>query len=215
MVNAERSPLAGVSDVTVPLLAGPERSVAATKSYLAALAAILQLVAEWTDDRELGAALDAAPEKLRQAWACDWSALVDALASAQSLFVVGRGPGLGIAQEAALKLKETCGLQAEAFSAAELRHGPMALVGPGFPLLVFRQSDETAEGVDALVDELRGRGAIVLVAGSDALPAPSGHPLIEPMLQAAAFYRAADALSLARGLDPDRPPHLSKVTETL
>ena len=215
LVNAEQSPLSEVCDVTIPLCAGPERSVAATKSYVAALSAILHLIAEWGADESLAAALDGAPALLRQAWCFDCSPLLDVLLRARGMFVIGRGPGFGIAQEAALKLKETCGIQAEAFSAAEVRHGPMALVGPDLPLLVFRQSDETAPGIDDLVSDARGRGAPVLVVGSADMPVPTAHPLIEPMLQITAFYRAANMLSLARGLNPDRPPQLTKVTETL
>jgi glucosamine--fructose-6-phosphate aminotransferase (isomerizing) len=220
LINAEKSPLADLCEVTVPLHAGVERSIAATKSYVVTLSAILHLVAEWTKDEKLASALHAAPEKLGEAWCCDWSPLVDHLKSARSLFVIGRGPGFGIAQEAALKLKETCRIQAEAFSAAEVRHGPMALVGPDFPLLVFRQSDETATGIDKLVRDLLLRGAPVFMVGGYAegatiLPIPAAHPLIEPMLQILALYRGTNALSVARGLDPDRPPHLTKVTETL
>jgi glucosamine--fructose-6-phosphate aminotransferase (isomerizing) len=220
LVNAEDSPLAELCDVTIPLRAGPEQSVAATKSYIATLSAILQLVAAWSDDRSIAAALETAPALLREAWRCDWSPLIGGLTGARSIFVIGRGPGFAIAQEAALKFKETCRIQAEAFSAAEVRHGPMALVGPDLPLLVFRQSDETADGTDELVRDVLERGAPVFIAGGDvagatALPIPSADPLIEPMLQIAALYRAANALSLLRGLDPDRPPHLTKVTETL
>jgi glucosamine--fructose-6-phosphate aminotransferase (isomerizing) len=127
---------------------------------------------------------------------------------------------LAIAQEAALKLKETCALHAEAISAAELRHGPMALVGAGFPLLIFTQNDESRAGVAQLAAELAAQGADVLLAGADVaratiLPTQGAHPAIEPLLFAQSFYRMANALSLARGSDPDRPPHLHKVTETL
>jgi glucosamine--fructose-6-phosphate aminotransferase (isomerizing) len=220
MVNAEDTPLAELCDVTVPLRAGEERSVAATKSFIASLSAILQLVAAWSTDEPLAEGLASAPELLDDAWRSDWSPLVDCLAGVRGLYVIGRGPGLGAAQEAALKLKETCGIHAEAFSAAELRHGPMALVGPDFPLLVLRQSDESGQGTDELVRDVVERGAPVFIAGGTAagavaLPVPSAYPLVEPMLQVQAFYRAANALSLARGLDPDRPPHLTKVTETL
>ncbi|HEX6661659.1 MAG TPA: SIS domain-containing protein [Sphingomicrobium sp.] len=214
LVNADSSPLAEMADIAIPLHAGPEQSVAATKSYVATLAAILHLAGEWSEDQPLLDALRAATALLRDAWRCDWSTLADCLARSRSLFVIGRGPGFGVAQEAALKLKETCRIQAEAFSAAEVRHGPMALVGPDFPVLLFRQNDETAAGVDELAVDLRARGARVFVVGRD-LPAPSAHPLIEPMLQIVAFYRVANAVALARNLDPDRPPHLSKVTETL
>ena len=219
LVNAAESPLATLADAVVPLSAGTETSVAATKSYIASLAALLAIVAEWSEDAELKQALDAAPALLERAWALDWSPVAERLRGAGSLYVVGRGLGLGIAQEAALKLKETCGLHAEAFSAAEVRHGPMALVKPGFPVLVFSQSDSTEAGVEALVSDLAARGAEVLVAGpacegATCLPTLPAHPAIEPMLQIQSFYRAAEALARARGLDPDRPPHLAKVTET-
>ena len=220
MVNHVTSPLSEVCDHVVPLHAGSEQSVAATKSYIASLSALLQLVSEWRADETLKSALEELPALLEMAWECDWSPLVDGLADATGLYVIGRGPGFGAAQEAALKFKETCGLHAEAFSAAELRHGPMALVGPGFPLVVFRQSDESGEGTDDLVREVAQRGAKIFLAGRSApgaieLPCPAAHPLLEPLVQVQAFYRAVNALSLRRGLDPDRPPHLSKVTETL
>lgn len=220
LVNVADSPLAALADTVLPLHAGPETSVAATKSYIALLTGAAALVAAWTQDAALAAALRALPDRLRAAWTCDWSALVEALAGARGLYVVGRGPGFGIAQEAALKLKETCGLHAEAFSTAEVRHGPMALVGPDFPLLVIRQEDESALATDALVTELVARGVPVLVAGrapagAIELPLPPADPLTAPILAIQAFYRAANALSLRRGLDPDRPPLLRKVTETV
>jgi glucosamine--fructose-6-phosphate aminotransferase (isomerizing) len=220
LVNVVDSPLGQLADTVLPLGAGPETSVAATKSYIATLAAVVSLVAAWTQDEALDAALPQLPALLREAWTCDWSAMVDSLASARGLYVIGRGLGLGVAQEAALKFKETCGLHAEAFSAAEVRHGPMALVGPDFPLLVLRQDDETAEGVDALVAEMVGRGATVLLAGGEApgaiaLPVPAADPVLRPILAIQAFYRAANALSVRRGHDPDRPPFLAKVTETV
>lgn len=220
LVNAEDSPLAALADTVLPLMAGPEFSVAATKSYIAALAALVDLVAAWTRDEQLSDALAGAPAQLGHAWQADWSALSDRLREVRGLYVVGRGLGLGIAQEAALKFKETCGLHAEAFSAAEVRHGPMALAGPGFPFVVFRQSDETEASIEALVADVLGRGGEVFLAGPPVpgaipLPCEAAHPVIEPMLQIQSFYRAVNALSLARGLDPDAPPHLSKVTETI
>ena len=220
LVNAERSRLEAVTDVTVPLRAGLEQSVAATKSYIASLAAVLHLTAEWTADEALRDELLAAPLKLKKAFECDWSPLVDCLKSARGLYVIARGPGLGVAQEAALKLKETCRIHAEAFSSAEVRHGPMELVGPDFPMLVFRQSDESSEGVEELALDVIARGAPVFVAGAEvhgatSLPVPEAHELIEPLLHIQALYRAANQLSVELGLDPDRPLHLRKVTETL
>jgi glutamine---fructose-6-phosphate transaminase (isomerizing) len=220
LVNAEDSPLARAANRTIPLRAGAETSVAATKSYIASLAAIVQLVSRWTQDGELDEALAGMPELLESAWRLDWGAAIEHLRTASSLFVVGRGLGLGIAQEAALKLKEACGLHAEAFSSAELRHGPVALVGRGFPVLAFAQRDETRPDVEALARELVEIGASVLLAGSQvpgaiALPAIRAHPAIEPLLSIQSFYRFVDALAGSRGRDPDRPPHLRKVTETV
>lgn len=221
LVNREDSPLAAVADTVVPLRAGIERSVPATKSYLAALAATLHLVARWKDDDRLMRALAATPAALRAAYTLDWSPLVDGLVSAQDMFVLGRGYGLGIAQEAALKFKEACGLHAEAFSSAEVKHGPMALVGDGFPLLLFAQDDATLPGALETAREFRARGARVWTAAPgddhpDALPlAPAPHPLCQPLLAVQSFYKAVNALALARGHDPDVPPHLNKVTETV
>jgi len=128
LCNSIDAPLTRLADHVVPLCAGVEMSVAATKSYIASLTAVVHLVASWTADQELLDALEQCPAQLEQAWSLDWTSAVPTLARATNLYVVGRGFGLGIAQEVALKLKETCGLHAEAFSAAEVKHGPMALV---------------------------------------------------------------------------------------
>jgi glucosamine--fructose-6-phosphate aminotransferase (isomerizing) len=220
LCNSPDSPLAQLADHTIPLSAGPETSVAATKSYIASLSAIVHLVACWTADQTLINSLMRAPEHLEQAWQLDWSAAIPVLQRANNLFVVGRGYGLGVAQEAALKFKETCGLHAEAFSAAEVKHGPMALVGRGFPVLMLSQNDESRAGIEKLAADFVTRGADVLIAGphvmdSISLPTISAHAVIEPLLMVQSFYRMIAALAPARGLDPDRPPHLNKVTETL
>ena len=221
MVNDADSPLAAAADVVIPLHAGPEVSVAATKSFIAALAAIVHLVARWTADSVLLAALDDLPGLLDRAWMLDWGACLPVLLPVQNLYVVGRGPGFAIAQEAALKFKETSGLHAEAFSTAEVRHGPMTLVGAGFPVLAFAQDDETLPGVEATVDALAAQGARVLMAGGArragvlALPVIAAHPVLQPITQAQSLYRMVEALALARGFDPDHPPHLAKITKTL
>ncbi|MDH5824591.1 SIS domain-containing protein [Luteimonas sp. RD2P54] len=217
LVNAEDSPLAALADTVIALHAGPERSVAATKSYIASLAALLQLAACWKDDPRLQQALAALPDALRTAWNQDWTALVDGLAGTANLFVLGRGLGLGVAQEAALKFKETCGLHAEAYSSAEVKHGPMALVGPGFPVLVLAQPDETERGTLAMAHEFRARGAATWTASRHGnLPvAEAPHPAAAPLLTVQSFYRAVEALSRTRGFAPDAPPHLAKVTETV
>ncbi len=225
LANVEDSPLAQLADTVIPLHAGPERSVAATKSYLTSLSAILQLAAHWKKEAPLLEALPQLPDALRAAWRADWSSLTEGLAGAHNLFVLGRGLGLAPAQEAALKFKETCGLHAEAYSSAEVKHGPMALVGPGFPVLCFAQPDETEAGTLALVKEFRARGAQVWVSSTHGDPgsspgqvlplAQAPHPACAPLLTIQSFYRAINALALRRGHNPDVPPHLNKVTETV
>jgi len=221
LVNVEDSPLADVADTIVPLRAGPETSVAATKSYLCALSAIVHIAARWKGDSALLAALLATPAAMRSTWNMDWTALVEGLVDVRNLFVVGRGLGLGAAQEAALKLKETCGLHAEAFSAAEVKHGPMVLVDKDFPVLFLTQADESLAGTRELADEFAARGAKVWITSTDknqryALPvAAAPHPVCAPLIAIQGFYRAANALSLRRGRNPDVPPHLNKGTQTV
>ncbi|MFO7304262.1 MAG: SIS domain-containing protein [Gammaproteobacteria bacterium] len=220
IVNVEDSPLAALADHVLPLHAGPETSVAATKSWIASIAAITHLVAHWTRDVTLLANLERLPRALAQAWKLEWTAAIDALQDASSLYVLGRGYGLAAACESALKFKETCGLHAEAISAAEFLHGPVATVRENFPVLVYAQDDATRAGIASLLDTLVDRGVRVLVAGAPhkgavALPTVSLDAVLQPVLAIQSFYRMVNALALARGMNPDRPRHLRKVTETL
>jgi glucosamine--fructose-6-phosphate aminotransferase (isomerizing) len=220
LVNDTASPLAELTSVVLPLLAGSELSVAASKTCIASMSLVAQLVARWSGDGPLIRAVERLPDLLERAWSLDWSAAVPILKDAQSLYVVGRGVGFGIAEEMALKLKETCGLHAEAFSAAEVRHGPMALVGAAFPIIAICQDDETRGSVEALAAAAAAQGAPVIKIGGDpaagalSLPTVRACPSLEPIAFALSFYRLAVDLALARGFDPDRPPHLAKVTET-
>jgi glucosamine--fructose-6-phosphate aminotransferase (isomerizing) len=222
LVNDTESPLAQKAEIVLPLLAGLERSVAATKSYIASLASILQIVAHWSGDPLLHAAVERLPEELAVAAAYDWSAAEPVLNNVQNLFVIGRGPGFGVAQEAALKLKEICGMHSEAMSAAELMHGPLALPGQDFPVMAFLQPDKSESGVLKILRGLAGRGVPVIAAGAGnratgaiALPSlPESNPFSAPILLIQSFYLLAERLAWARGRDPDRPPHLKKVTET-
>jgi glucosamine--fructose-6-phosphate aminotransferase (isomerizing) len=218
--NSADSPLMAAADLVVELNAGPERSVAATKSYLASLAAIARLVAAWTEDAAFGDALTGLPDLMDRSWNLDWSAALPQLETAENLYVVGRGLGLGAAQEIALKCKETCAIHAEAFSSAELRHGPYTLLRKGFPALLLAQSDATRPGIEALGIELARRGVPILLSGGNAagtilLPAIECSPEIAPILLVQSAYRMIASLSVGRGLDPDRPPHLHKITETV
>lgn len=221
LVNHEDSPLAELADAVIPMQAGVEKSVAATKTYLASLSALLQLAAYWKNDRSMLQALESLPDAMNAAWEADWSALRHGLLEERSLLVVGRGVGLATALEAALKLKETCGLHAEAFSAAEIKHGPMALAANAIPLLLFSQPDQTEFGAAALAGEMRSKGLKMWTAGLDSesgaylLPSVRTHPLLAPFVQNLSFYKMVSALSFDRGHHPDRPPNLSKVTHTL
>jgi glucosamine--fructose-6-phosphate aminotransferase (isomerizing) len=220
LCNSAASPLMAAADLAIELNAGPEKSVAATKSYLASLAAIAQLVAAWQEDAQLEAALTQLPDLMDRSWALDWSAALPELESAENLYVVGRGLGLSAAQEVALKCKETCGIHAEAFSSAELRHGPFALLRKGFPALLLAQRDGTRPGIEALAVELVRRGVPVLLAGTQAagsisLPSVEVAAELAPILLVQSAYRMIASLAVRRGLDPDRPPHLHKITETV
>ena len=219
LVNLEDSPLAHNADHVLALCAGEERSVAASKSFIAALAALLHLVAEWHGGHAVRAALESAPDLLAQAWQNDWRGAEPLLADAEHLYVIGRGLGLAIAQEAALKGKETCSLHAEAFSAAEVRHGPQALLGPRFPALLLGQDDASLVGLRALAADLVQREVPIAVAGfaqpgAIELPTVVADPALQPLLLVQSYYRLVNAVALRRGHDPDRPPHLRKVTET-
>jgi glucosamine--fructose-6-phosphate aminotransferase (isomerizing) len=220
VINADSSPLEEESSAMLPILAGIERSVAATKSYIGSLLAIAHLVAEWTGSAALKEALQSSPVALRSAWELDWADGVDALLNVSDMYVIGRGSTLAIAQETALKLKETCGIHAEAVSAAEVLHGPIAIVDAGFPVLVLVPDDAAGPSVAALAAALADRGARVIAAGSKVggavnLPTVPGlHPAVAPAACVLSVYRMVAALSIARGLDPDKPPLLHKVTET-
>ncbi len=220
LVNDIASPLVQAAQYAMPLHAGKEQSVAATKSFITSLTASARLVANWQDDSELRDGLDALPEALRIAARSDWSAALEVLAPARNIIVVGRGISFPIALEAALKLKETSALQAEAFSGAEIKHGPMALIEDGYPLLVFATRGPTQASLIALALEMRGRGARVLLAAPANVPERdltlpvAATPDLDPVVAVQAFYMMAAQLSEARGLDPDCPRHLNKVTRT-
>lgn len=218
LVNQTESPLALACDIVLPIAAGPERSVAATKTFIASLSALLRLVALWSSDVTLPGALDRLPDRLAAAVGLDWGAAATALARAPSLITIGRGPTLAIAREAALKLKEIANLHAEAFSGAEFLHGPVALVSSLYPILMFIPNDEGAEGLRLLGADLTGKGAALFVAdphGEGSLPLlPPDHPETDALCQIQSFYAMMVGLAERLGIDPDRPRHLQKVTRT-
>ena len=215
ITNDPDSPLAQVADHCLPLFAGVEASVAATKTFAVSVLAVLALLAEWQDDAALRNAVQAVPEAFAQALALQWSPLADRLARAQSAFVLGRGPGFAIACELALKLKETCALHAEAHSSAEVLHGPAALARDAFPVLALAVQDAAQAQVLTTAQRLAGQGADVFVTGAELPVVAPLHPLVDPLLLAVTFYALAEGLARRRGLDPDAPRHLRKVTQTI
>lgn len=218
IVNDEGSPTAAASELVLPIGAGAERSVAATKTVVLSMIAGARLVTEMSGDPEFKRALESLPSRMTAALACDWSAWSKSVAGAPAAFVVGRGYGLGPAREIALKLAETLLVPALGYSAAELRHGPRASVNAATPVLLIRQADAAAATVDALADDLRPGSDLIFTAGGDAGTLPwigDAHPVVDPVLMLLPAYRAIEFAACLRGFDPDAPPHLSKVTYTL
>jgi glucosamine--fructose-6-phosphate aminotransferase (isomerizing) len=222
LVNDPASPAALDAAALLALYAGEERSVAATKTTIASLVAGASLVAHWSEDADLCAALADLPGQLDRSTAPPPERVAASLAAARSLYVLGRGATLASAAEAALKLKETCAIHAEAFSSAEVLHGPAAVIGPGFPVIAFVPADAARAGMLDTIERLASFGAAPLLV--DAAPHPlwptlvapaAGHELLTPILALHAFYRLTEATARARGRDPDTPPHLMKVTRTV
>ena len=170
---------------------------------------------------ELQRAVAALPERLAGAVACDWSEMIPALDGHSALYVLGRGPGFAIANEAALKFKETCGIQGESYSAAEVMHGPVSIVNPGYPVLGLAARDAAEKSVADMAHKLAGQGASAFLTSdlggaARRLPfAATGHPITDPLALVVSFYGFVEALARHRGLNPDEPPMLKKVTETL
>ncbi len=216
VVNVEDSPAAHAADICLPLHAGPELSVAATKSFIVSLVAGAAIVAHWLNDSDLIAAISALPDHLAKAMVIDWPEVVAFAQNADSLYVVGRGPTLPVAAETALKLKETCAIHAEAYSIAEVMHGPLELLGDGYPVLAYSPEDKSrASSRDALI-KMRRTGAHVLVAEEGGLPFQrTGNSLLDPISIIQTAYRFIEATAIARGRDPDKPRLLKKVTETV
>jgi len=217
IVNATSSPVAAEAEFVIPIEAGPEHSVAATKTVIGAMAASAGLVAELADNRSLWAALNRLPQRLQRALALDWSEISDDLAKASAVFVASRGLGLGSAREIALKLSEILRLPSIGLSAAELQHGPRAALSSRTPVLMMRLKDETAAAVDALAEELREQKIALHLCGGPhgSLPWLSeDDPATDPITMLVPAYRMIELTARVRGFDPDRPPRLSKITET-
>ena len=219
ITNDPDSPLAEAGDAVVELGAGEELAVPATKTFLAQLGAFA-LVAEALGPVPFAPReLDAVPDQLAEVLADPGPARVAAAAvDSDGLIAVGRGFLLSIALEAALKLKETALLLAEGHSAADFRHGPIAVMEHAFPVLALSAAGAAAADMAELEAALRERGGPVLRLAPDPqaeLPVPRGTPeALAPLVSVVRAQQLALEVALARGLDPDAPPGLSKVTPT-
>jgi len=217
IVNATSSPVANAAEFVVPIEAGSEHSVAATKTVIGSMAAGAELVAELTGDRALASAVDRLPERLNRALALDWSEIADDLGKAAAVFVAARGPALGSAREIALKLSEILRLPSIGVSAAELQHGPRAALSSRTPVIMMRIMDETAATVDALAKELREQSIALHLCGGPHGSLPwlgDDDPVTDPITMLIPAYRMIEQTARAWIFDPDRPPRLSKITET-
>ncbi len=212
------SPLARAAGERVLLHLGGERSVAATASFTTSLYALAHLCAGWE-----GAAVESeladVPERVARALDCRGPArrLAQRLAGSGVLAVIGRGFGFSVALELSLKLKELARVFAEPFSAADYRHGPIALASATVPAVLCDLGGPARAGLDSLAQELVARGAPLAILSSTPgadLPFPDGPEWLAPIPAAVAAQRLAQELALARGLDPDRPAGLTKVTRT-
>lgn len=216
LVNDASSPVARSADLCLPLHAGPELSVAATKSFIVSCAAGAAITAHWLATPALLAAIEDLPETLRRAAVIEWPDFADFAAGYQSLYVLGRGPSLPIAAETALKLKETCAVHAEAYSVAEVMHGPWELVRENYPVLAYAPGDAAFSLTQGAAAKMRAAGAKVQIIGGQGLPfAPAANPLLDPVSMMLTAYLAIERLARTKGRDPDRPRLLKKVTETM
>ena len=220
ITNNPASDLAQVATHTLPIHAGPELSVAATKTFVTSLVAGLWLIAEVKRDAYLLAAIRALPAHLVRATACDWSEAAAAI-DGRSLFTLGRGPSWAIANEAALKFKETCLIHAESYSSAEVLHGPVSIVEQGFPVISFTAGDAAEASLAQVADTLAGKGATVFATSNKVVEATAlphirtDHWLTDPIAAIVPFYSMVETVSRGRGINPDVPRHLKKVTETV
>jgi glucosamine--fructose-6-phosphate aminotransferase (isomerizing) len=226
ITNDEASDLARAAEALLPLGAGAERAVAATKTYVNTLAALLLLAGQMAGEGkrcadELRAtieALDRAIPELEE----KIPSVALPFAFVGRMFVIGRGVELSTAREIALKLLETCRIAAEPLTATDLAHGPVAALDPFFPVWAIASHDETLPALLEATARVRETGATLLASGAAAdriadpdylLPVPKPpSPLLSPLLSVVPGQLFAWALARAKRLDPDRPSGLSKVT---
>lgn len=212
LVNDISSPLADMVDVAVPLNAGAENAVAATKSFLTTLSALTQIVAHWQQDQTLLKALNQLPEQMSQAIQAPPQLNLEFIQPLSHCVVLGRGLGYAISREIALKLKEVCSVHAEAFSSAEFLHGPVTLVEKQLAIIDVSIEDESITSHQQQIEEVRSRGAQLIHLKQTS---PQLHPRLAPLTLLQRFYLDIEAIAGEMGFNPDAPAGLNKVTKTL
>ena len=226
VTNDARSALADAADATLPLLAGPERSVAASKTYMNQLASLALLAgAAAGKSRKVADGLRRVTEQMAEMLGpleLRAAEIAPAFTYVERMFVIGRGFELATAREVALKLTETCRVAAEPLTATDLAHGPVAAIEALFPVWTIAAHDETLAAVLEAAERAKRAGATLVASGSAAsripgaafaLPTPRApRPAFAPLLSVVAGQLFAAALARAKGLDADRPEQLTKVT---
>jgi glutamine---fructose-6-phosphate transaminase (isomerizing) len=212
LVNDEAAPIKDIVDVVIPLRAGEEKAVAATKSYLATLSALLQLAAKWTQNESLVEAVNSLPQALQTAVDAEPQLRAGSLSEVKNLVVLGRGFGYAVSKEIALKLKEVCAIHAEAFSSAEFLHGPVTLVEKKLSILDVCIRDESYGSHIEQITNVKQRGADLIHLHQTSADI---HPRVAPLALLQRFYIDVAAVAIALGINPDKPAGLKKVTQTL
>ncbi len=217
LVNAPDSPLSRAADIALPQRAGQEKSITATKSVLCTLAGIARLTAEWSDDKALLTALPSLPNCLREAATAAAKLDEGMLHGVKHAFVLSRGLGYGAAAELALKFKETSGVHAEAFSTAEVRHGPREIVNKEFLVIALALPGSGEADVLAAAAELRAQGAGVLVVGEGGVALPKiPDQRLAPIVALQLLYPWIARCAVSLGRNPDKPKTLAdKVIKTV
>ncbi|MFT7619667.1 MAG: glucosamine--fructose-6-phosphate aminotransferase (isomerizing) [Planctomycetota bacterium] len=224
--NSPKSPLASASEFVIDINAGAEHAIAATKTYTATLFALACLAAGMNKNEKLVEALQAVPDEVEAALELDAKAAqtASALRDANYCVVIGRGYNFATAYEWALKLKELAYIVAEPYSAADFRHGPLAIVGNGFPILGINVEGCVSQDVSVLLNEMKeSKGARIFSAGNVqqdqavaelSLPFACKSESTSPIAAVIPGQLLAWHLATVRGLDPNSPRGLSKVTKT-
>ena len=222
--NEPESSLVRAADYALLQGAGREQAVAASKTFMTQLLLLSLLVAHWGEDKELLKALYAVPDALAATLEAPHDSLKETalrLTHARSVYILGRGLSYAPALEAALKLKETCYVHAEAYSSAEFQHGPIAAVNPSDPVLLLALGDATRASNLEAAAKLRDAGAALSIISTTEVtaetvaPLPAGAPVTQVFTLMLAGQLLALYLASAKGLDPDAPRHLNKVTKTM